>query len=151
MPAPVTDWTAEACERLEVLWTEGLTASEIARRLHTTRNSVIAKARRLGLPGRPSPIIRTGPKPPPPVIPRKPRRVPIAAAAASLLAPPAALLAPTAVLTAPPPPPIPARRGCEWPLWDDRERATHRFCGAELVPGHSWCAAHLGIIKGRRI
>jgi GcrA cell cycle regulator len=153
MPEQVTDWTAATIERLEAWWNEGLSAAEIARRLHTTRNAVIGKARRLGLPARPSPIVRTSPKPPP-VNPRKPRRVPIAAAVASFLAPP---VVPTAVLTAPPPPPPPppppmsARRGCAWPLWDDQERATQRFCDATLVPGHSWCARHLAVVQGRRV
>jgi GcrA cell cycle regulator len=147
MPERIIDWTAAVTERLEALWHEGLTAGEIARRLGTTRNSVIGKARRLGLPARPSPIVRTSPKPPP-VNLRKPRRVPIAAVVASFLAPP---VVPTAVLTAPPPPPMSTRRGCAWPLWDDRERATHRFCDATLVPGHSWCARHLAVIKGRRV
>lgn len=44
---------AKMCE----MWTEGLTANEIARRLHVTRNVVIGRVHRLGLAGRPSPMV----------------------------------------------------------------------------------------------
>jgi hypothetical protein len=37
---------------LERLWASGLPASEMAERLGTTKNAVIGKARRLGLPYR---------------------------------------------------------------------------------------------------
>lgn len=52
-------WTEERIERLKVLWSEGLSASQIAGRLgDVTRNAVIGKVCRLGLPGRAT--IRTG-------------------------------------------------------------------------------------------
>ncbi len=47
-------WTEERVERLRRLWAEGLSASEIARELGEgiSRNAVIGKVHRLGLPGR---------------------------------------------------------------------------------------------------
>src|SRR5215218_3867955 len=44
-------WTAERIERLKELWTEGLSASEIAAELGegVSRNAVLGKAHRLGL------------------------------------------------------------------------------------------------------
>lgn len=46
-------WTPEREGLLKVLWTQGLSASQIAKRLGgTTRNAVIAKRDRMGLPGR---------------------------------------------------------------------------------------------------
>ncbi len=64
-------WTEADVELLKKLWAEGLSASEIAKRLDgVTRNAVIGKVHRLGLSGRRSPIARK-PKPAP-----KPRRVP---------------------------------------------------------------------------
>lgn len=52
-------WTPYRISRLEELWDTGLSCSEIAERLgDVNRNAVIGKARRLGLPHKPSPIIR---------------------------------------------------------------------------------------------
>ncbi|GLR78041.1 global cell cycle regulator GcrA-like protein [Azospirillum oryzae] len=50
-------WTDERIQQLKDLWSQGLSASEIADILgDITRNAVIGKAHRLGLSGRPSPI-----------------------------------------------------------------------------------------------
>ena len=46
-------WTDERVEQLKKLWSEGLSASQIAARLgEVTRNAVIGKVHRLGLAGR---------------------------------------------------------------------------------------------------
>ena len=46
-------WTDERVETLKKLWTEGLSASQIAKQLGgVTRNAVIGKVHRLGLAGR---------------------------------------------------------------------------------------------------
>jgi len=49
-----TIWTNEAIRKLTALWLAGVTCSQIAKVLGPkfTRNSVIGKVRRLGLPGR---------------------------------------------------------------------------------------------------
>lgn len=49
-------WPEERIELLRALWAEEHPASEIGRRLGTTKNSIVGKAHRLGLPSRPSPI-----------------------------------------------------------------------------------------------
>ena len=50
-------WTDERIERLKELWTQGMTASQIADELGgVSRNAVIGKAHRLGLQARPSPV-----------------------------------------------------------------------------------------------
>jgi GcrA cell cycle regulator len=50
-------WTDERIERLKELWTQGMTASQIADELGSvSRNAVIGKAHRLGLQARPSPV-----------------------------------------------------------------------------------------------
>ena len=50
-------WTDERIERLKSLWTQGMTASQIADELGgVSRNAVIGKAHRLGLQSRPSPV-----------------------------------------------------------------------------------------------
>ncbi|MBR2124314.1 MAG: GcrA cell cycle regulator [Acetobacter sp.] len=50
------EWTEKLVEQLKQLWTDGLSTAEIGRRLGITKNAVIGKAHRLGLPSRPSPI-----------------------------------------------------------------------------------------------
>lgn len=52
-PKPRFSWDEERTERLRSLWEEGLSASQIARSLEgLTRNAVLGKADRLGLPSR---------------------------------------------------------------------------------------------------
>ena len=49
-------WTDERVEQLKKLWSEGLSASQIANRLgDVTRNAVIGKVHRLGLEARAKP------------------------------------------------------------------------------------------------
>ena len=52
-------WTQDRVDTLTKLWAEGLSASEIGRRMEVSKNAVIGKAHRLGLPSRPSPIKRS--------------------------------------------------------------------------------------------
>ena len=47
-------------ERLRELWAEGHSTAEIGRRMGRSKNSVIGKSGRIDLPGRPSPIRRSG-------------------------------------------------------------------------------------------
>jgi len=53
------EWTDEIISRLQTLWQEGLSTAEIGRQLSITKNAVVGKAHRLGLPPRPSPIRAT--------------------------------------------------------------------------------------------
>lgn len=56
------EWTNETIARLQELWQQGLSTAEIGRQLNITKNAVVGKAHRLGLPPRPSPI-RSGGRP----------------------------------------------------------------------------------------
>jgi GcrA cell cycle regulator len=57
-------WTDERIDRLKHLWTNGMTASQIADELGgVSRNAVIGKAHRLGLQSRPSPVKPNDPIP----------------------------------------------------------------------------------------
>lgn len=53
-------WSEEQENQLRKLWAKGLTTPEIGRRLGVTKNAVIGRAHRLGLPKRPSPIVAAG-------------------------------------------------------------------------------------------
>jgi GcrA cell cycle regulator len=50
------EWTPKRVSALIALWNEGLTTSEIGNRLGVTKNAVVGKVHRLGLPKRGSPI-----------------------------------------------------------------------------------------------
>lgn len=49
-------WTEDNLERLRKMWEDGKTASECARALGTTRNSVLGKVNRLGFTKRENPV-----------------------------------------------------------------------------------------------
>ncbi len=72
-------WTDERIDRLKHLWTQGMTASQIADELGgVSRNAVIGKAHRLGLQSRPSPVKPNDPLPAPADVAPKPAISPIA-------------------------------------------------------------------------
>ena len=58
-------WTDDRVEQLKRMWSEGLTASQIAARIGqgVTRNAVIGKVHRLGLSGRVAKVRPPQPKP----------------------------------------------------------------------------------------
>ncbi len=60
-------WTDERVQQLHKLWATGASTAEIGRRLGVSKNAVVGKAHRSGLPARPSPIRRMPVAPPPPV------------------------------------------------------------------------------------
>jgi GcrA cell cycle regulator len=137
-------WTDERVEVLKKLWSEGLSASQIAKELGgVTRNAVIGKVHRLGLSGRatpsrpPSRIVRT-PRPRPSLRP--------ALRLAGAAAPP------------PPLPPIPvdpqpmpngefatvldlSEHICKWPIGDPGD-PRFQFCGRKTKSGAPYCEAH---------
>jgi len=167
LPGPV-EWTSALVAQLHALWAEGLSTIEIGRRLGMSKNAVIGKAHRLGLPARPSPIRggkggaaavakarerstrrRSGPPPiggAPSVMPAArdyPLRASVEPAGAAAQAPPPVV---PAIVTKPPA----IRGGCRWPLWGN-ERPTHEYCDA---PRAAWdcpyCPAHRARAYERR-
>ena len=98
-------WTDERIDRLKELWTQGMTASQIADELGgVSRNAVIGKAHRLGLQSRPSPVKANDPAAAAPA----PAPVEEPAAASPPAAEPAAPEPVAAVEAAPSPEPEPA-------------------------------------------
>ncbi|MGE3143302.1 MAG: GcrA family cell cycle regulator [Hyphomonadaceae bacterium] len=136
-------WTDERVALLRKLWTEGLSASQIAKQLGgVTRNAVIGKVHRLGLAGRATPSrpakrpVRTArPRPMSPSAPRL--RTPSLAPA--LVVP---VLEPmlqadgraVSVLTL-------TDRMCKFPIGDPSE-ADFAFCGRDSNENGPYCPDH---------
>ena len=128
-------WTDERVEQLKNLWTEGLSASQIARALGgVTRNAVIGKVHRLGLAGRATPARVDRPR-----LPSAPR---VSMRAHHVPEPPVVEEAPitlddgshATVLTI-------NDRMCRWPIGDPSENEFH-FCGRKPKGGSPYCEAH---------
>ena len=147
---PDFDWTASAIDALRQLWAHGHTTAEIGRRLRCTKNAVIGKARRLGLPPRSSPIRRgapsadvrartravpTTPFPRPALVYRPP--VPSQPATLRALRTPE----PLAPRTARPLGRAGLPRECCWPIGEPA-RPGFRFCGAATEPSCPYCEVH---------
>lgn len=158
-------WTDERVELLKKLWSDGLSASQIAAELgNVTRNAVIGKVHRLGLSGRaksaaqPATPRNAAPRKAPTRSPSHPMGNPAAAIrGAHALAPSA--LPETEVETAQQPLPsedvvIPFSERvtimelreymCRWPMGDPTT-PEFRFCGARSQTGMPYCGYHARI------
>lgn len=156
-------WTDERVELLKKLWSEGLSASQIASELgEVTRNAVIGKVHRLGLSG------RTKAATPAPARPRTEAKRPDRPEAARPQRP--ATIGNTALAQeldeapeeAPAPAPAPAVQDnvvpmgqrctimnltestCRWPLGEPGTESFH-FCGGKANPGMPYCQTHARI------
>jgi GcrA cell cycle regulator len=145
-------WTPDDDAKLADMWNAGYAAAVISDALGRTRNSVIGRAHRRGLDGRPSPIkAKPGTEPAPPKrtpTPGLPKRGPGALPSGSCLspmqsdtaaaAPPIAKLeiVETEVVTVFRPR---AARPC---CWVDGQRGSYRYCDEPAPAGRSYCDAH---------
>ncbi|WP_346899432.1 GcrA family cell cycle regulator [uncultured Roseibium sp.] len=156
-------WTTERVELLKKLWSEGLSASQIAGELGgVTRNAVIGKVHRLGLSGRaktPSPASKprrnrpSSPTSPASSASRQSTQQPQSRGATALkMAPtpapevepeaePIAELVPISeratILTL-------TERTCKWPIGDPSSEDFY-FCGRNSDPGVPYCPHHCRI------
>jgi GcrA cell cycle regulator len=133
------DWTPEQITELTRLWGEGLTTSEIGKRLGISKNAVVGKAHRLHLSARPSPIKRTGPRP---AVFRTAAKLPGAPR------PQRARPAMPGAAPAPRPAPQPQRwtgelsnNACKWPTGHPGD-ADFKFCTERALVGKPYCAEH---------
>lgn len=156
-------WTNERVELLKKLWSDGLSASQIAGELGgVTRNAVIGKVHRLGLSGR-AKTTTTSAKPrrprtsaaPSNAAPKRPSPQPMTHGATALkadIAPepaaePKPAVEPIAELV-----PISQRatiltlteRTCKWPIGDPATDDFY-FCGRQSDAGVPYCAHHCKI------
>ena len=139
-------WTDDRIERLKQMWSEGLSASQIAKSLgEVTRNAVIGKVHRLGLAGRITAPRVERPRPAAVTItvaaPQQTARLPVPRVAAmraeavseEMLEPMPENAVSVADLSA---------SVCRWPLGDPAT-AEFRFCGRRAKPGAPYCEAHV--------
>jgi len=128
------NWSDDRVEQLKTLWTEGLSASQIARALGgVTRNAVIGKVHRLGLAGRASPSRAERPRVSMPKSPSMRAHVP---AIPVVEEDPLTLEdgSHATVLTI-------SDRMCRWPIGDPAATEFH-FCGRSPKSGSPYCEAH---------
>jgi len=152
-------WTDDRVELLKKLWAEGLTASQIAKRLGgVTRNAVIGKVHRLGLSGRATPSRAARPRQRRPRAPSHPGRNTRFASAGNT-----ALKADPEAIPEEAPDPIPARireleippgeratiltlseHTCRWPIGEPGTEEFY-FCGRNPANGMPYCDYHARI------
>ncbi len=161
-------WTEDRVGQLRELWSQGLSASQIAERLGSvTRNAVIGKAHRLALASRPSPIRgasgQARPRTRPAPMPRRPVRAPLIAPArgrfngvvnglANGKPRGAGIGIDRAALRVRAPYPLAAAAdgpACKWPLGDPGDADFH-FCGSPSVAGRPYCPDHCAMAYIRK-
>jgi len=155
-------WNDERVDTLRDLWSQGLSASQIAARLGgVSRNAVIGKAHRLGLEGRPSPIRGngTGGR----RRSRGARMTPTLTLSGTRIARPdeeaddlpAAGLVGRRIDAVPLAPPVRALaaqtdgRACAWPVGDPGDPG-FKFCGSPAVVGRPYCGEHCAVAYIRK-
>ncbi|HCN31536.1 MAG: GcrA family cell cycle regulator [Candidatus Micropelagos sp.] len=143
-------WTEERVELLKKLWTEGLSASQIARQMGgVTRNAVIGKVHRLGLSGRATPArvstAKVGTQT------ARTRQTQPSIAGTKLSYDKDESLDEMKYDPAPEPILSPEERAsvlnltehtCKWPIGDPGNSNFH-FCGARSKPGNPYCETHV--------
>jgi GcrA cell cycle regulator len=128
-------WTAKNINKLKTMWVKNKTAADIATALGdgVTRNAVIGKANRLGLPKRPSPI-KTTVSSKKVVVKKVPQEN---------------VVVDTEVL-------IKHKKGsfsildikenmCRYPIGDPKDENFH-FCGKKALEDNPYCQAHSDIV-----
>lgn len=128
------EWTPEKIAELSRLWSEGLTTSEIGKRLGISKNAVVGKAHRMRLAARPSPIKRLA-------RPAVPRPAPARAVTPAAAAPPSAQVSPPRSTGQPKRVVELSAHGCRWPIGHPGEPGFH-FCSERAVVGKPYCAEH---------
>jgi GcrA cell cycle regulator len=145
----MAEWSSEMESRLRTLAAEGLSYGAIGREFGLSRNAVIAKAHRMNLPARPSPIVKSDAL--------KPARRARGGKWAWVEAPASSTLAPLPVVADMPPPVaplVPVRAGggreCCWPMNNPPRGKPWLFCGAVTAAGKSYCAEHCALAYVQR-
>ena len=144
-------WTDERVELLKKLWTDGLSASQIAAELGgVTRNAVIGKVHRLGLSGRgqPTSSIKRQRRTHPSGIRRVRQMISVGNLALKADAMAEAELQPRRNVVVPIPRKLSifqlTERTCKWPIGDPGQEEFH-FCGHDSLENLPYCEYHAGV------
>ena len=116
----MSTWTPERIEEVTRLWGEGLTTAEIGKIVGVSKNAVVGKAHRLGLPSRPSPI-------------RRSRSNSATVKARTQIKPQEKIVQKVAIST--------SGASCMWPHGHPGEPGFH-FCGSPSIVNKSYCPKH---------
>lgn len=120
-------------DQLTTLWNSGLTMSQIGREMGVSKSAVLGKGHRLGLPSRPSPIIRDhAPTPPKPRVERPKRIVDPVEPRPPRPTPQPRIATPNWPI---------GKRPCQWPEGDPKEEGFH-LCGDNAFEGKPYCPRH---------
>ena len=106
-------WTDDRLEHLKSLWSKGLSITQIGQEIGVSRNAVVGKVHRMGLPKRNSPIMRAEKVPAPQPV------SPVNAMTFQEW----------------------DRSKCCWPIGDPKSD-DFRFCGERASEGRPYCAHH---------
>jgi GcrA cell cycle regulator len=136
MSTQLVEWNETRVDQLRRLWAEGFSASIIARKIGSaTRNAIIGKVHRLGLPARRARVR---------VIPERINRICKAAIASpwrqecmSRVQTPQRQEPPSLTLSVASLTPC----TCRWPHGDPKDD-DFGFCGQPVAPGSSYCRHH---------
>ena len=129
------DWTETRLTTLCTLWAAGVPSSQIGRALGCTKNVVIGKVHRLGLPGRPSPIKHGGKHADWKQDYQRRKASQEAVQAVVVVAP---LPMPVAAAVKP------SRARVEPCSWVEGVKGSWRYCDAPSAPGRVYCNEHCG-------
>ncbi|MBT5263747.1 MAG: global cell cycle regulator GcrA-like protein [Rhodospirillaceae bacterium] len=110
--AVVSVWNEDRLTALKKLWGEGLSITQIGLAIGVSRNAVVGKVHRMGLPKRQSPILRSDK----PRTPRRRKSTPLGLADWD-------------------------RGKCSWPIGDPKNE-DFKFCGEKIVAGRPYCEEH---------
>lgn len=152
-------WTPDDEQALRLKWATGDSSSKIAAQMGRTKSGIIGKSRRMGLPGRPSPlgigrtktiaapqsadavvIVRVRAPAP------KQKRAPEPPAFAEARIPHVPATPPFATL---------GKSPCQFPMWSHSDRPVIRdgkpwICDKPAIMGRSWCPDCWGIVYQSR-
>lgn len=128
-------WTCAQLDTIRTEWLAGTSVAEIGRMIGRPKNSVAGKIHRLGLPARPSPIIRRAGQQ---VAPQPAR---LKKAPQTALVAPGPLSAPEIGSAGTVAAPVRMGRSCEWVAG---AKGSYVKCGAPISRG-SYCAEHAAV------
>jgi len=130
-----TDWDDQQIAQLRKLWADGLTTSQIGAVMRLSKNAIIGKVHRLGLPSRPSPIKRGAAHP---AIERR-SDSPAMKSTAHIIQ----LHTPQPMQrVALAPAKYQSVKDCQFPV---TAHAPYRFCDAPAAPGRVYCTRHVEV------